>query len=108
MSIKVTTKIKNLSIAKVKAPPKVKVTTKAGVFVAQFLDELADVDTTGVSDKYVIMYDAAVQKYLAVNPDKVLSASATEELLQPGLPTDFVDTLDVDLDDRIDLDAGTW
>jgi hypothetical protein len=54
------------------------------------------------------MYDASTQKYTAVNPDDVLSAASSTELTAPGLPTDFVDTLDVDLDDKIDLDAGTF
>jgi len=76
--------------------------------MARTLDELLDVDVSGVGDKYVIMYDAATQKYKAVNPDEVLSASSTTETTQPGLPTDFKDQLDIDLDDRIDLDGGTF
>jgi len=46
-----------------------------------------------------------------MNPDEVLSAAT----LQPdadrttySLPTEFENKLDVDLDDRIDLDAGTF
>ena len=86
----------------------IKATVASGVIVARTLDELLDVDVSGVRDKYVIMYDADTGKYTAVNPDDVLSASSTTETTQPGLPTNFVDTLDVDLDDKIDLDAGTW
>ena len=88
--------------------PKIKATVASGVIMARTLDELLDVDLSGVGDKYVIMYDAATQKYKAVNPDDVLSASSSTETTQPGLPDDFVDTLDTDLDDRIDLDAGTF
>lgn len=47
------------------------------------------------------MYDAATQKYITVDPDTVLSNAVTG-----GLPSNFVDKLDVDLDDKIDLDAG--
>ena len=93
---------------KVKGQPKVKATVASGVIMARTLDELLDVDVSGVSDKYVIMYDVSTQKYTAVNPDEVLSASSTTETTQPGLPSNFVDTLDTDLDDRIDLDAGTF
>ena len=75
--------------------------------MARTLDELLDVDLSGASDKYVIMYDATTQKYTAVNPDVILSAAATENS-SPGLPSDFKDQLDTDLDDRIDLDGGTW
>jgi len=73
----------------------------------QNLNDLTDVDVSGVHDKYLIMYDAATQKYTAVNPDEVLSAATTEPI-QPGLPSDFMDQMDVDLDDRIDLDAGSF
>jgi hypothetical protein len=54
------------------------------------------------------MYDAASGKWRDVNPDAVLSASSNTETTQPGLPGDFVNTLDVDLDNKIDLDAGVF
>ena len=87
---------------------KIKATVASGVIVARTLDELLDVDLTDAKDKYVIMYDAITGKYTATNPDALLSAASTTETNQPGLPSDFVDTLDVDLDDKINLDAGTW
>ena len=92
---------------KVKGQPKIKATVASGVIMARTLDELLDVDVSGVSDKYVIMYDSSTQKYTAVNPDEILSAAVTENS-SPGLPSDFKDQLDADLDDRIDLDAGTF
>ena len=75
--------------------------------MARTLDELLDVDVTGVKDKYLIMYDSSTQKYTAVNPDDILSAAVTDTE-SPGLPSDFKDQLDVDLDNRIDIDAGTF
>jgi hypothetical protein len=86
--------------------PKIKVTVASGAIMARTLDELLDVDVTGVGDKFVIMYNATTSKYTAVNPDEVLSAASNTETTQPGLPQNFIDTLDVDLDDKIDLDAG--
>ena len=86
--------------------PKVKATVASGVIMARTLDELLDVDVSGVGDKFVIMYNATTGKYTAVNPDVVLSAASNTETTQPGLPQNFIDTLDVDLDDKIDLDAG--
>ena len=71
--------------------------------VAGNLSSLDDVDVSGVSDKFVIMYNATTAKFTAVNPDEVLSAAATTI---NELPQNFIDTLDVDLDDKIDLDAG--
>ena len=92
---------------KVKSKQKIKATVASGVVMARTLDELLDVDVSGVKDKYLIMYDSSTQKYTAVNPDDILSAAVTDTE-SPGLPSDFKDQLDVDLDNRIDLDAGTF
>jgi beta-lactamase class A len=86
----------------------IKTTVASGVIMARNLSELLDVNIVGKSDKYVLMYDNATKKWTAVNPDEVLSAASTTETTQPGLPTNFVDELDVDLDDKIDLDAGSF
>lgn len=77
----------------------------------QNLDELTDVEISGTNDKYVLMYDASTGKWRDVNPDEVLNAAASTETIQPGLvgfATAFLDRVDIDLDDRIDLDAGTF
>lgn len=75
------------------------------------LSELTDVQISGNRDQYVLMYDAASGKWKDVNPDSVLNAAASTETTQPGLvgyATAFLDRVDIDLDDRIDLDAGTF
>lgn len=75
------------------------------------LSELTDVQISGNRDQYVLMYDAASGKWKDVNPDLVLNAAASTETTQPGLvgyATAFLDRVDIDLDDRIDLDAGTF
>lgn len=77
----------------------------------QSLNQLTDVEISGNNDQYVLMYDAASSKWKDVNPDAVLNAAASTETTQPGFvgyATAFLDTLDVDLDDRIDLDAGSF
>jgi hypothetical protein len=79
----------------------------SGVIVARKLEELLDVDVSNVKDSYVIMYDKNLEKYVAVNPDKVLKKAVIEPE-QPGLPNVFLDELDVQLDNRIDLDGGTF
>ena len=81
------------------------------LIMPQNLDELTDVQISGSNDKYVLMYDAALGKWKDVNPDEVLNAAAATETTQPGLvgfATAFLDRIDIDLDDRIDLDAGTF
>jgi hypothetical protein len=76
---------------------------------AKFEDLLdVDVDSDNKKDKYVVMYDSETDKYSLVNPDEVLSAASDLETTQPGLPNDFLNTLDVDLDNRIDIDGGIW
>lgn len=101
MTIKVTQSTNSFSV-RVKSPPKLKVsvTAEAGS-VAGSLSDLSDFNPSGVQNGYVVMYDAATQKYITVDPDTVLSNAVTG-----GLPSNFVDKLDVDLDDKIDLDAG--
>jgi hypothetical protein len=81
-----------------------------GIQVPAKLQDLLDVDITDDSkkDKYVVMYDSTTDKYNLVNPDNVLSAASSLETTQPGLPSDFLNTLDVDLDNRIDIDGGTF
>lgn len=97
-----------INVRVVTSKEKIKAAVASGVIMARTLDELLDVDLSGVKDKYVIMYDSTTGKYTAVNPDDILSAASSTESEQPGLPNDFVDTLDTDLDDRIDLDAGNF
>ena len=108
MTIRVTTANSNITNVRIKPKQKIKTTVIVDLNMARNLEDLLDVDVTDKNDKYVMMYNASTQKYELVNPDNVLSASSSTETIQPGLPNDFVDTLDVDLDDRIDLDAGTF
>lgn len=68
------------------------------------LDGLGNIDITNVADGYVLMYDAERQKYVFVDPDKVLSKAVEDN----SLPSDFLDKLDIDLDDRIDVDSGDF
>jgi hypothetical protein len=81
--------------------------------VADRLSDLSDVSATdlGNKDQYVLVYDASTQKYKLVNPDFVLNAAASTETNQPGLvgyAAAFLDRMDIDLDNKIDLDAGTF
>lgn len=109
MTYKVTFSSGNNYSVKLSKTPKYKVNQSYVVEVmAQNLNELADVQISGTNDKYVLMYDASTGKWRDRNPDEVLSASSNTETIQPGLPGDFVNTLDVDLDNKIDLDAGSF
>jgi len=98
------TQVSNSYSVKLQSSPKFKISVSAEASsVAGNLTDLGDFNPLGVQDKYLVMYDAATQKYITVDPDVILSAAATTN---NGLPQDFVNQLDVDLDDKIDLDAG--
>lgn len=68
------------------------------------LADLGDVNTSGIQNGYVLVYNSTTGEFIGVDPDIVLTNAAT--IGTPGLPTEFIDELDVDLDNRIDLDAG--
>lgn len=107
MTINVTQVTNSFSV-KLKAPNQFRIGVSAEASsVAGNLTDLNDFNPTGVQDGYVLMYDAATQKYVMVNPDEVLTKAVTETS-SPGIPTTFVNQLDVDLDNKIDLDAGTF
>lgn len=109
MTYKVTYSPFNNYSVKSSSPIKPKVTLGVTFeIMPQYLDELTDVEISGTNDKYVLMYDSATGKWRDRNPDVVLSAASNTETTQPGLPGDFINTLDVDLDNKIDLDAGTF
>lgn len=85
-------------------PTSYNVSTRSGIIMARRLSDLEDVDLSNVKDKFVLMYDETENKYKAYNPDEVLSASAVTETTQPGLPQDFIDYLNENLDiDSVDF-----
>ena len=81
--------------------------TQTETVVANNFADLQDVDTSGASNNYVIVYNSTTGKYTAVNPDVILTAAVSDSP-QVGLPSSFINELDVQLDDKIDLDAGTF
>ena len=108
MTYKVTFSSGNNYSVKSSQPTNYKVNVSYGLeIMPQTLDELTDVEISGTNDKYVLMYDAATGKWRDRNPDEVLSAATTDPI-SPGLPAVFENQLDVDLDNKIDLDAGTF
>ena len=89
----------------------------SGVGDVSNLRDLADVDSTPVpsgssaGDKFVLTFDASNNRFTFVNPDSVIDAAVGVGATYPapvGLPTQTIDHLDTALDDKIDLDAGTF
>lgn len=105
MTYKVSLSTNSYSV-KFKAPQKYKISVSAEAgSVAGNLSDLSDVNVSGIQNGYLLMYNAPTGQFVAVNPDTVLSQAATEPV-SPGLPADFEAVLDVDLDNRINLDGG--
>ena len=87
---------------KLSRTPNIKVRTQ--IVVPDNISVLNDVDVSNVQDGYVLMYDNALQEYTFVDPDVLLSKAVEDNIL----PQDFLNKLDTDLDDRINVDAGEF
>ena len=88
-----------------------------GVGSVSNLRDLGDVDVTAIpsgssaGDKFVLTFDASNNKFTFVNPDAVIDAAVGVGATFPapvGLSTQTIDYLDTALDDKIDLDAGSF
>tara|TARA_B100001248_G_scaffold153133_1_gene115144 strand:- start:125 stop:538 length:414 start_codon:yes stop_codon:yes gene_type:complete len=93
------------------------VDSATGVGSVSNLRDLGDVDVTAIpsgssaGDKFVLTFDASNNKFTFVNPDAVVDAAVGVGATYPspvGLSTQTIDYLDTALDDKIDLDAGTF
>ena len=63
---------------------------------------------TGIGTNFVLSYDPNADNFVFVSPDAVVD-SAVGSLSGPaGFSTSVVNNLATELDDKIDLDAGTW
>ena len=93
------------------------VDSTTGVGSVSNLRDLGDVDVTAIpsgssaGDKFVLTFDASNNKFTFVNPDAVIDAAVGVGATFPapvGLSTQTIDYLDTALDDKIDLDAGSF
>jgi len=66
---------------------------------------LNDVDGTGLQDNYVLQYNSTDQKFKFVDPDQIL-----QDAVSGGIPDDFINVLDTDLNrgQNIDFDGGNF
>lgn len=90
------------------------VTVATGALDVARLSDLQDVITSNLSNttnQYVMVYDASTNAFKFVNPDRVLDAAVGVLNTDPspiGLSTDTINYLDTTLDNKIDLDGGTF
>lgn len=71
-----------------------------------YLSELADVSVPdrASQNRYVLSYNASTQKYELVSADEILTIAASDT----EVPQAFVETLQTELDNEIDLDGGSF
>jgi hypothetical protein len=81
-----------------------KINVKTQISVPDNLSGVDNVDIDNIQDGYILMYNDELQRYGFVDPDVLLSKAVEDDFL----PEDFLAKLDVDLDDRINLDAGEF
>ena len=80
------------------------------------LRDISDINSTaisaGIGTNFILTYDATEDNFKFISPDALVD-SAVGPISGPigfssTVINNLVDTLDVQLDDKIDLDAGTW
>jgi len=80
------------------------------------LRDISDINSTaiaaGVGTNFILTYNATEDNFQFVSPDAVVDSAVGGVSGPAGFSTtvinNLVDELDVQLDDKIDLDAGTW
>jgi len=80
------------------------------------LRDISDINSSmisaGVGTSFILTYDAVEDNFKFVSPDSIIDSAVGNESGPAGFSAqvinNLVDTLDVELDDKIDLDAGTW
>lgn len=78
--------------------------TASSLFVGgKNIGELGKVDTENIQDGEVLMYNQDNQQLEFVNPDEVLNKSATD-----GLPENFADEVNKEINDTLELDSGEY
>ena len=87
---------------KIKKSSKIKVNTQ--IAIPENLSGIDNIDVSNINDGYVLMYSDEQQRYTFVDPDELLSKSVEDNFL----PSDFIQKLDTDLNNRIDVDAGNF
>lgn len=66
--------------------------------------ESIKIDFTVIGDGYVLIFDENKNKLVFVDSDTFLSKTVKDNFI----PQDFIDKLDNDLDNKIDVDSGEF
>ena len=91
--------------------PIVKFTVESDDTVANIRD-ISDIVSTaigaGIGTHFVLSYDPNADNFVFISPDAVVESAAGSQSGPAGFDSSIITALGEDLDNKIDLDAGTW
>ena len=91
--------------------PIVNFTVESDDTVANIRD-ISDIVSTaigvGVGTHFVLSYDPSADNFVFISPDAVVESAAGNLSGPEGFDSSIISALGEDLDNKIDLDAGTW
>jgi len=103
MTYKISVSSSSSYSVKQQSTAKFKISLTQGESEVANLADLSDVNVSGVQNGFVLSFNSSTGKFVAINPDDVLSNAVTG-----GLPNTIINELDTALDDKIDLDGGAF
>jgi hypothetical protein len=90
---------------KINVPSKTGIKVRTRIASTRIIDdEPENVNNDNTAEEHHFMYDSELKKCASIDPDKLLSKAVEDN----NLPQDFINQLDNDLDNKIDLDAGLF
>jgi len=103
MTYKISVSSSSSYSVKQQSTAKFKISLTQGASQVANLSDLSDVNVSGIQNGFVLSYNSSTGKFVAVDPDTVLSNAVTG-----GLPAAITNELDVALDNKIDTDGGSF
>ena len=91
--------------------PIINFTVESDDTVANIRD-ISDIVSTaigaGIGTHFVLSYDPNADNFVFISPDAVVGSAAGSSSGPAGFDSSIITALGEDLDNKIDLDAGTW
>ena len=91
--------------------PIINFTVESDDTVANIRD-ISDIVSTaigaGIGTHFVLSYDPNADNFVFISPDAVVESAAGSQSGPAGFDSSIITALGEDLDNKIDLDAGTW
>ena len=63
---------------------------------------------TGIGTNFILSYDPNADNFVFISPDNVVDSAVQSQSGAVGFSTTVINQISTDLDNKIDLDAGTW